>query len=89
MPYTYMLRCADETFYTGWTTDLYKRLKVHNEGKGARYTRGRGPVKLVYWEIYSNRSDAQKREASLRRLKRQEKEDLVKSFQQTNCLQIP
>ncbi|AOY76151.1 GIY-YIG nuclease family protein [Clostridium formicaceticum] len=89
MPYTYILQCVDETFYIGWTTDLHNRLKVHNEGKGARYTRGRLPVKLVYWELHSNRSDAQKREVDLRRLKRREKEDLVKSFQQVKTLDLP
>ena len=47
--YTYILRCSDDTLYTGWTNDLPKRLKTHNAGKGARYTRGRLPVKLIYY----------------------------------------
>lgn len=80
MPFTYMLQCADGSFYTGWTTDLEARLKVHNEGKGARYTRSRLPVQLVYWETQPGRSEAQRREALIRKLKRKQKEQLIKSF---------
>ncbi|SDK13521.1 GIY-YIG nuclease family protein [Natronincola ferrireducens] len=80
MAYTYILECNDSTFYIGWTTDLENRVKVHNEGKGARYTRGRRPVKLLYWESHDNRSEAQKREAALRRLNRREKEELINKF---------
>lgn len=80
MPFTYMLQCADGSFYTGWTTDLEARLKVHNEGKGARYTRSRLPVQLVYWETQPGRSEAQRREAFIRKLKRKQKEQLIKSF---------
>lgn len=77
MPYTYMLHCADGSFYTGWTTDLEARLKTHNEGKGARYTRSRLPVRLVYWEEHPDRNQAQRGEAAIRRLKRAEKEKLI------------
>lgn len=80
MPFTYILQCADGSFYTGWTTDLEARLKVHNEGKGARYTRSRLPVQLVYWETQPGRGEAQRREASIRKLKRKQKEQLIKSF---------
>ncbi len=76
MPYTYMLKCSDDTFYTGWTTDLENRVKTHNSGKGSRYTRARLPVLLVYWEYYGTRSEAQKREYKLRQLNRKEKDNL-------------
>ena len=59
--YTYMVQCSDGTLYTGWTNDLKKRLEKHNAGKGARYTRGRLPVKLVYYEVFATKSEAMKR----------------------------
>ena len=68
-----MLECADGTFYAGWTTDLEQRLAAHNAGVGARYTRGRRPVRLVYWEERPTRQEAMQREASLRRLSRRQK----------------
>lgn len=77
MPYTYMLYCSDGTYYTGWTTDLEARLKAHNSGKGARYTRSRLPVQLAYWEYQPDRSAAQSREYQLRKLGRAQKEELV------------
>lgn len=80
MPYTYILKCFDGTFYTGWTTDLDKRLNTHNKGIGAKYTRSRLPVELIYWEEHSTRSEAQKREAFIKRLKRREKEKLIEGF---------
>jgi len=80
MPYTYLLQCSDGTFYTGWTVDLEARLRAHNSGKGARYTRSRLPVKLVYWETHLNRSDAQRRELIIRKLGRKQKEGLVQSM---------
>lgn len=79
MPYTYILKCADGTLYTGWTTDIHKRLLTHNEGKGAKYTRARLPVELVYWEESSTRSEAQMRENNIKKLKRSEKERLIKT----------
>ena len=68
--FTYILECADGTFYTGWTTNLERRLQAHNAGRGGRYTRGRRPVRLVYFEAHSTRREAQRREAVLRHLPR-------------------
>ena len=67
-PSVYLLRCRDGSFYTGWTTDLAARVARHQAGKGARYTRGRIPVTLVYYERFPDRAQARRREASLRRL---------------------
>ncbi len=75
--FTYILECADGTFYTGWTTNLERRLQVHNAGRGGRYTRGRRPVRLVYFEEHSTRQEAQQREAVLRRLSRAMKISLI------------
>ena len=77
--YLYILRCKDNTLYTGITTDVEKRLEAHRSGKGAKYTRGRGPLELVYRESCENHSEALKREAQIKRLSRQEKELLVKN----------
>jgi len=73
----YILQCADGTLYTGWTTDLERRLRVHNSGQGARYTRGRRPLRLVYREEQPTRSAAQKREAAIRRQSRADKLKLI------------
>jgi putative endonuclease len=80
MPYTYIVQCADDTLYTGWTVDLKKRLAAHNGGIGAKYTSSRVPVTLVYWEWQENQSTAQKREASIKRLPRSRKLDLIREF---------
>lgn len=80
MVYTYMVQCADGTLYTGWTTSLKKRLAAHNAGTGAKYTRIRLPVILVYWEEQENQSMAQKREASIKKLRRCQKEALIHEF---------
>ena len=77
MAVVYILKCADGTLYTGWTTDLERRLRAHNSGQGARYTRGRRPVRLVYSEEQPARSAAQKREAAIRRLSRTDKLKLI------------
>lgn len=77
--YVYILRCADDTLYTGWTTDVQKRLEVHNSGKGAKYTRSRLPVELVYTEEFDDKSEAQKREYAIKQLTRTEKEALIES----------
>jgi putative endonuclease len=78
MPYfTYILRCADGTFYTGSTTDVAARERAHNEGRGAKYTAGRGPVRVVYSEEYESRSSAQKREAQIKRWTREQKAALI------------
>ncbi len=68
--YVYILRCGDESLYTGWTTEPERRVRVHNSGKGAKYTRSRLPVELVYCETVENKSEALKREAAIRRLSR-------------------
>ena len=73
MNYVYLLRCADGTFYCGWTTNLENRLAAHNAGTGAKYTRSRLPVELVYYEAYEGRSDALSREWHLKRMSHQEK----------------
>ena len=73
MNYVYMLRCADDSLYCGWTTDLEARILQHNAGKGAKYTRSRLPVKLVYFEMYEDRHEALSREWHLKHLKRAEK----------------
>ena len=75
--YVYILRCADDTLYTGWTTDVQKRLIVHNSGKGAKYTRSRLPVELVYTEEFDDKIEAQKREYAIKQLTRAEKESLI------------
>ncbi|MBO5092150.1 MAG: GIY-YIG nuclease family protein [Clostridia bacterium] len=75
--YTYILKCADETLYCGWTNDLEKRLKAHNSGKGAKYTRSRLPVTLVYYEEFETAKEAQKREYQIKNLSRKEKLKLI------------
>ena len=80
MNYTYILECNDGTLYTGWTNNLEKRIKAHNDGKGAKYTRARLPVKLVYFEEFESSVDAQKREYQIKRLKRSEKLALTVQF---------
>ena len=77
--YLYILRCKDNTLYTGITTDVEKRLEAHRSGKGAKYTRGRAPLELVYRETCGSHSDALKREAEIKKFSRQAKELLVKS----------
>ena len=79
MNYTYILKCADDTLYCGWTNDLEKRIKVHNEGKGAKYTRSRLPVKIVYCEEFETKSEALKREHAIKKLTRGQKEKLIKN----------
>lgn len=76
--YAYILKCSDNTFYCGYTTGLKRRLDVHNSGKGAKYTRTRRPVLLVYSEEFDNKSDALKREAALKRLTHKQKEELCR-----------
>lgn len=75
--FVYLLRCADGTLYTGWTTDLDARERAHNEGRGAKYTAGRRPVRLVYAEACASRSAAQQREHALKRWPRARKERLI------------
>ena len=75
--YLYILRCGDDTLYTGITTDVEKRLEAHRSGKGAKYTRGRGPLELVYRETCGSHSQALKREYQVKALSREEKRKLL------------
>ena len=77
MHYVYVLECADGTLYTGYTTDVARRVAEHNDGTGAKYTRGRRPVELQYVESFDSRSDAQSREAEIKSLSRAQKERLL------------
>lgn len=77
MNYTYILECSDNSLYTGWTTDIDKRLECHNSGKGAKYTRGRRPVVVKYFETFDTRSEAMKRECEIKKLSREKKLKLI------------
>lgn len=81
---TYLLRCSDDTLYCGWTNDLSKRLANHNAGKGAKYTRSRIPVTLVYYETFETKQEAMKREAAIKKLSRKEKLALIAAFDATD-----
>ena len=78
--YVYMLRCRDGSLYTGFTDDPERRLAVHNSGKGAKYTRSRLPVTLVYREVCADKSEALRWEYAIKRLKKAQKEALLKEF---------
>ncbi len=80
MNYTYILRCSDDTLYCGWTNDLQKRLASHNAGKGAKYTRSRHPVTLVYYETFETKEEAMSREFAIKRLSRKDKLRLIDGF---------
>jgi putative endonuclease len=75
--YFYVLKCSDGTFYAGYTNDLEKRVDTHNKGKGAKYTRGRLPVALLHYEIFSNKSEALKAEYRFKQMDRKNKEDYL------------
>ena len=77
MNYTYIVKCRDNTYYTGWTKDLDRRMKDHNSGTGAKYTRSRRPVRLVYYEAYRTKEEAMRREREIKRMSRKEKEKLI------------
>ena len=77
MNYTYILECADGTYYCGWTNDLEKRLDSHNAGKGGKYTRARLPVKLVYHEEFDTKEEAMSREWHIKQMTRAQKESLI------------
>ncbi len=77
--YCYVLECSDGTYYTGWTTDPERRLRQHNAGRGAKYTRSRLPVRLVYVEEHPDRSSAMRREVQIKRMSREAKVKLIKS----------
>lgn len=76
--FVYILKCRDNTLYTGYTNDLEHRLKMHIEGKGAKYTRGRGPFHVVYTETYATKSEALQREYQIKQLSRKEKLKLIR-----------
>jgi putative endonuclease len=75
--FCYILECSDGTYYTGWSTDPERRLKRHNHGTGARYTRSRRPVRLVYVEELTSKVAALKRERAIKALPRQKKQELI------------
>ena len=81
----YILRCRDGSLYTGITTDVEKRLEAHRSGKGAKYTRGRGPLELVYREECGTHSDALKREIEIKRLTREQKQALISQLTGTEA----
>lgn len=78
MNYVYMIQCRDGSYYTGWTTNLEKRLEEHNQGKGAKYTRGRGPVLLKYHEEFETKEEAMRREYLIKQMSRKEKGELLR-----------
>lgn len=78
--YTYIVECSDGTLYTGWTTCIERRIKEHNSGKGAKYTKSRAPVILRYLEDSKTRSEAMRREAEIKKMTRREKEELIVTF---------
>ncbi|MEF9934005.1 MAG: GIY-YIG nuclease family protein [Clostridium sp.] len=77
MNFIYILKCSDNTLYTGWTTNLNRRLKTHLSGKASKYTRARLPVEMVYSESFLTKSEAMKREAAIKKLTRKEKLNLI------------
>lgn len=81
MNVTYMVRCNDGTLYTGWTNDIEKRLEAHNQGQGAKYTRGRAPVELVYLETFDTKQEAMKREAAVKKLPKKDKLRLIAAYE--------
>ena len=82
MNYTYIVKCSDGSLYTGWTNDLDKRVMAHNSGNGAKYTKSRRPVALVYYETYETKDAAMKREAAIKRMRRRGKERLNSGAQE-------
>jgi putative endonuclease len=88
MNYTYILRCADNTLYCGWTNHLEHRIKAHNEGKGAKYTKTRRPVSLAYYEEFDTKQEAMKREAAIKKMSRKDKLSLFGELHKSDR-QIP
>ena len=80
MNYTYIVECSDKTLYTGWTNDLERRLAAHNAGRGAKYTKGKLPVLLVYYEEYATKQEAMSREAAIKQLTRAQKLKMIKQW---------
>lgn len=81
MNYTYLVRCRDGSLYCGWTNRLDARVKAHNDGTGAKYTRCRRPVELVYYETFSTKEEAMSRESAIKRLSRKQKLNLIANFE--------
>lgn len=81
MNYVYIVECSDGTLYTGWTNNLKRRVEQHSNGSGAKYTRARRPVKLVYYEEFNEKRDAMKREYEIKTYSRNNKLELIKSMQ--------
>lgn len=79
MNYTYILRCADGSLYTGWTNHLEERVAAHQAGKGAKYTKGKRPVELVYYETFQTKEEAMRREYAVKRMSRRDKLALIAS----------
>ena len=77
------MECSDGTLYTGWTNNLEHRVEAHNVGKGAKYTKSRRPVKLVYFETYSSKEEAMRREYAIKHMTRRAKLGLVMSYKET------
>ncbi len=77
MNYTYIVRCKDDSLYCGWTNDLEKRIASHNAGTGAKYTRNRHPVTLVYYETFETKEEAMRREYAIKQLSRTQKLELI------------
>ena len=86
--FCYIVVCADGTYYTGWTTDPGRRARQHNQGRGARYTRQRSPVQLVYVEEQPDRSSAMRREVQIKRMSRARKETLIADQQGSELLEM-
>ena len=80
MNYVYIIKCKDKSLYTGWTNNLEERFKAHSEGRGAKYTKGRGPLELVYFEEYEDKIDAMKREWKIKKLNKKDKLKLINNF---------
>lgn len=87
MNYTYIVECGDGSLYTGWTNNLEKRIQAHNAGKGAKYTKSRLPVKLVYSETFDTKEEAMSREYAIKHMKRKEKLRLIMSEDQNKMIQ--
>lgn len=83
--FVYILLCADGTYYTGWTTDVFKRLATHNKGKGAKYTRGRLPVKLLWCNEFDSKTDAMKKEYAIKQLSKSGKEAVTRTAVNKIC----
>ena len=83
MNYVYILKCKDDSLYTGWTNNLEKRVQAHQSGKGAKYTRAKLPVELVYFEEFEDKIDAMKREYEIKKLLRIKKLELINTKQKT------